>query len=321
MRIAPTVLLIVVVVVVAGCDDELKGTFGPPQPPTPVQLKATPQKVQPVAAVGAPAPAAKAPGLTRDDVRNRHGTRSSGPCATGDEWMGWVDEPRTPDELSMLRTWAFDREAPDRHIAVEVLLTQRDPSLAETWRKLIVEPERVGTDPVELAMALLARGDDSDVPLALAALKTVTDAEFVKLRSQAPSNVTATALLVLLADARAQRSARWQADLRARDPRFAPRIPGSGLADHVAAQVVQKNVPSFTACTAAAPATVKEHTVTLALVINAAGAVTRSSLEPKHAGEAWADCLVKAGERVIFPASDGETEVQVPLRVGRATVP
>ncbi len=319
MRIAWAVLLVAVVVVVAGCDDELKGTFGPPQPPTPVVLKATPQKAPPVASVGAPAAVVKPAGLTREDVRKRHGTRTSGPCATGDEWMGWVDEPRTPDELSMLRTWALDSEAPDRHIAINALLSQRDPSLAETWRKLIVAPELTATDPVQLSMALLARGDDSDVPLALAALKTAKDPEFVKVRSEAPSNLTATALLVLLADAQAQRSARWQAGLRARDPRFAPRLPG--LADHVAAQVVQKNVPSFTACTAAAPATVKEHSVTLMLVISASGAVTRSSLEPKHAGEAWAECLVKAGERVIFPASDGETEVQVPLRVGRATAP
>ncbi len=198
--------------------------------------------------------------------------------------MGWVDQPRTPDEIATLRTWALDSDAPDRHIAVEALLTQRDPSLAETWRKVIVAPELVGTDPVELAMALLARGDDSDVPLALAALKTARDAEFVKVRSEAPSNLTATALLVLLADARAQRSARWEADLRARDPRFAPRLPGSGLAADVAAQAVQKNSTSFTACTAAAPTTVKQRSVTLTLAISASGAVTRSSLAPTHAG-------------------------------------
>ncbi|MDP1916574.1 MAG: hypothetical protein Q8L14_10025 [Myxococcales bacterium] len=308
MRIARAVLLIAVVVVVAGCDDELKGTFGPPQGPTPVVLKATPQ---PVAAVGAPAAVRKPAGLTREAVRQRHESRSSGWCATGDDWMGWVDEPRTPDEVAMLRTWALDSEAPDRHIAVEALLTQRDPSLAETWRKVIVEPGLVRTDPVELSMALLARGDDSDVPLALAALKTASDPEFVKLRSEAPSNLTATALLVLLADAQSQRSARWQ--------RRGRRLPG--LPDVVASQLVQKFVPSFTACTAAAPATVKERSVTLTLVISASGAVTRSSLAPTHAGEAWAECLVKAGERVVFPASDGETEVQVPLRLGRPTVP
>ncbi|MDP3236736.1 MAG: hypothetical protein Q8N26_28340 [Myxococcales bacterium] len=319
MRIAWAVLLVAVVVGVAGCDDELKGTFGPPQPPTPVQLKTAPQKAPPVAAVGAPAPVVKPAGLTREDVRQRHGTRTSGPCATGDEWMGWVDEPRTPDEVAMLRTWALDGEAPDRHIAINALLSQRDPSLAETWRKVIVGPELVRTDPVELSMALLARGDDSDVPLALAALKTASDPELVKLRSEAPSNLTATALLVRLADARAQRSARWQADLRANDPRRAPRLPG--LPDVVAAQLVQRFVPSFTACTAAAPATAQERAVTLTLVISASGAVTRSSLAPTHAGEAWAECLVKAGERVVFPASDGETEVQVPLRVGRATAP
>lgn len=308
MRI--TVLLIAVVVV-AGCDDEVKGSFGPPQPPTPLQLKPTPQKAQPVAAAGL-GPA----GLTREDVRKRHATRTSGPCATGDAWMGWVDEPRTPDEIAMLRTWALDSEAPDRHIAVKVLLTQRDASLTETWQKLIVEADAVGTDPVALSMALLAGGGDSDVPLVLAALKTATDPEFVKLRREAPSNVTAPALLVLLADARAQRSARWQADLRARGRG----MRSSGLVDHVAAQVVQNNLPSFTACTAAAPATVKDA-VTLTLVVSASGAVTRSSLEPKHAGEAWAECLVKAGERVVFPASDGETEVQVPVRVGRAATP
>ena len=62
--------------------------------------------------------------------------------------------------------------------------------------------------------------------------------------------------------------------------------------------------------------------ITIFLVVGPSGAVKSARVEPpKHESSDWAQCMVAAGKRIVFPSSDGETELEIPFKVGVAVVP
>jgi hypothetical protein len=62
--------------------------------------------------------------------------------------------------------------------------------------------------------------------------------------------------------------------------------------------------------------------ITVTLTVGSSGAVKSAGIEPKkHEGSDWAQCMMSAGKRLTFPASDGETEVQLPFKIGVAVSP
>ncbi|MCA3012862.1 MAG: zinc-ribbon domain-containing protein [Myxococcaceae bacterium] len=101
-----------------------------------------------------------------------------------------------------------------------------------------------------------------------------------------------------------------------------PVIASSGLKDDVAAKVVADNLKAFNTCIENAlrrNPNLKVGAVNVILTVGASGAVKSTSITPaQHQGTDWGACMMQAGKRIVFPASDGETEVQVPLKVGVA---
>jgi hypothetical protein len=62
---------------------------------------------------------------------------------------------------------------------------------------------------------------------------------------------------------------------------------------------------------------VKGATVTLS--IGTSGSVKASSIEPKqHETAEWGQCILRAGKRIVFPPSAGETDVEIPLKLSDA---
>jgi hypothetical protein len=107
---------------------------------------------------------------------------------------------------------------------------------------------------------------------------------------------------------------------RDRDAAAARALSSSGLKDDVAAKVVSDNIKAFNLCIENAlrrNPNLKVGSVTVTLTVGASGAVKGASITPKqHEGSDWGACLMQSAKRIVFPASDGETDVQVPLKVG-----
>lgn len=99
-------------------------------------------------------------------------------------------------------------------------------------------------------------------------------------------------------------------------------IASSGLKDDVAAKVVTDNIKSFNNCIEEAlrrNPNLKVGSITVKLTVGASGAVTRTAIDPSiHENTDWGACMLKAGKRIVFPSSDGETDVLVPLKLGVA---
>jgi hypothetical protein len=60
----------------------------------------------------------------------------------------------------------------------------------------------------------------------------------------------------------------------------------------------------------------------IVLNIGPSGAVKGASVEPKKfEGSDWATCMVGVGRRIVFPTSDGDTQLELPFKVGVAMGP
>ncbi len=109
---------------------------------------------------------------------------------------------------------------------------------------------------------------------------------------------------------------------RDRDATNAAALASSGLKDEVAGKVVADNLKAFNTCIENAlrrNPNLQVGSVNVSLNVGASGAVKSVTISPKqHEGTDWGACMMQAGKRIVFPASDGETEVQVPLKVGVA---
>ncbi len=94
----------------------------------------------------------------------------------------------------------------------------------------------------------------------------------------------------------------------------------SGLSADAAMKVVANSRKSFEGCIEAAlrrSPNLAVGNITVNLTVGASGAVKAVGIEPaKWQGSDWAQCMMTAGKRIVFPSSDGDSEVQVPLKVG-----
>ncbi|MDP1920259.1 MAG: AgmX/PglI C-terminal domain-containing protein [Myxococcales bacterium] len=97
-------------------------------------------------------------------------------------------------------------------------------------------------------------------------------------------------------------------------------IASAGLKDDVAAKVVSDNIKTFNLCIEEAlrrNPNLKVGSITVKLTVGQSGAVTAATIDPaQHQNSDWGACMIKAAKRIVFPGSDGETEVQVPLKLG-----
>lgn len=99
-------------------------------------------------------------------------------------------------------------------------------------------------------------------------------------------------------------------------------IASAGLKDDVAAKVVSDNLKAFNLCIEEAlrrNPNLKVGSIVVKLTVGQSGTVTAASISPaQHQNSDWGGCMMKAGKRIVFPASDGETDVEVPLKLGVA---
>lgn len=97
-------------------------------------------------------------------------------------------------------------------------------------------------------------------------------------------------------------------------------LASAGLKDDVAAKVVSDNLKAFNLCIENAlrrNPNLQVGAITVTLTVGASGTVKRAAIVPaQHEGSDWGACIIQAGKRIVFPASDGETDVEVPLKVG-----
>ncbi len=97
-------------------------------------------------------------------------------------------------------------------------------------------------------------------------------------------------------------------------------VNSKGLSNDAAMKIVADKKKSFDQCIEAAlrrSPNLSVGSVVVTLTVGASGAVKAVTIEPKKYESAdWAVCMIAAGKRIVFPSSDGDTDVQVPLKVG-----
>lgn len=97
-------------------------------------------------------------------------------------------------------------------------------------------------------------------------------------------------------------------------------VATSGLKDDVAAKVVADNVKGFNLCIENAlrrNPNLQVGAITVVLTVGSSGTVKSATIKPKqHEGSDWGACIMQSGKRIVFPASDGESDIEVPLKVG-----
>lgn len=105
----------------------------------------------------------------------------------------------------------------------------------------------------------------------------------------------------------------------------ATQVATGGLADEVAAKVVLDRQKAFNDCIDQAlrrNPNLAVGSINVVLHVGPSGAVKQVEVDPpKHAGSDWAQCMVNVGKRIVFPASDGETEVRAPFKIGVSVAP
>lgn len=99
-----------------------------------------------------------------------------------------------------------------------------------------------------------------------------------------------------------------------------PNVASAGLKDDVAAKVVSDNIKSFNGCIEDAlrrNPNLKVGAITVKVTVGPSGSVTAATIDPaQHQNSDWGGCMIKAAKRIVFPGSDGESEVQIPLKLG-----
>jgi len=95
-----------------------------------------------------------------------------------------------------------------------------------------------------------------------------------------------------------------------------------GLTGDAAMKIVADKRKSFEQCIDAAlrrTPNLAVGNVVVTLTVGSSGAVKTVGVTPKKwEGADWAVCMMTAGKRIVFPSSDGDTDVEVPLKVGVA---
>lgn len=102
-------------------------------------------------------------------------------------------------------------------------------------------------------------------------------------------------------------------------------VNSAGLSPEAVAKVVADKSKAFQLCIDQAlhrNPNLAVGNITVVLNVGASGAVKGASIEPKkHEGADWAQCMMSASRRIVFPSSDGETQVELPFKVGVALSP
>jgi hypothetical protein len=97
---------------------------------------------------------------------------------------------------------------------------------------------------------------------------------------------------------------------------------GGGLSNDAAMKIVADKRKSFEQCIDAAlrrTPNLAVGNIVVTLNVGASGAVKAVGVTPKKwEGADWAQCMMTAGKRIVFPSSDGDTDIEVPLKVGVA---
>ena len=100
---------------------------------------------------------------------------------------------------------------------------------------------------------------------------------------------------------------------------------GGGLSAEAIGKVVADKSKAFQACIDNAlrrNPNLSVGSVTIVLSVSPSGAVKAAGVEPKkHEGSDWGQCMMATGKRIVFPSSDGETDVQLPFKIGVALSP
>jgi GYF domain 2/zinc-ribbon domain len=109
------------------------------------------------------------------------------------------------------------------------------------------------------------------------------------------------------------------------EPGSGTQVNTAGLSQEAAMKIVGDKAKAFQQCVEAAlhrNPNLAVGNIVVVLNVGASGAVKAASVEPKkHEGSDWAQCMVAAGKRIVFPASDGETQLELPFKVGVAVSP
>jgi predicted Zn finger-like uncharacterized protein len=104
-----------------------------------------------------------------------------------------------------------------------------------------------------------------------------------------------------------------------------PQVSTAGLKPEVISKVVADKQRAFQLCIDNAlhrNPNLAVGSITVVLTVGPSGAVKAANIDPKkHEGSDWAQCMMSAGKRIVFPSSDGETEVQLPFKLGVAMSP
>lgn len=96
----------------------------------------------------------------------------------------------------------------------------------------------------------------------------------------------------------------------------------SGLSQEAAMKIVADKSKAFQTCIDNAlrrNPNLAVGNVTVVLNVGPSGAVKSTNIEPKkHENTDWGQCMMNTGKRIVFPSSDGETQLELPFKVGVA---
>ncbi len=99
----------------------------------------------------------------------------------------------------------------------------------------------------------------------------------------------------------------------------------SGLTPEAVGKVVADKSKAFQTCIDTAlrrNPNLGVGNVTVVLTVGPSGTVKSASVDPKkHEITDWGQCMMNTGKRIVFPGSDGETQVELPFKVGVAVMP
>lgn len=113
--------------------------------------------------------------------------------------------------------------------------------------------------------------------------------------------------------------------VRAEDRPNQKTLDSSGLSQEASQKVIADKIKGFEACVEQAlrrTPNLAVGPIDVVLNVGASGAVTSANIVPaKHNNSDWGVCMRDVAKRIVFPKSDGETEVSLPLKVGVAMSP
>jgi predicted Zn finger-like uncharacterized protein len=113
--------------------------------------------------------------------------------------------------------------------------------------------------------------------------------------------------------------------VRAEDRPNQQTVDTAGLSQEASQKVMADKLKAFEGCIEQAlrrNPNLAVGPIDVVLNVGASGAVTSASISPtKHNNSDWGQCMRDVAKRIVFPKSDGDTEVSLPLKVGVALSP